>query len=237
MRGWLTVALGCAAAGPAMAAAPPPFVGDGINDSFTVLDVSPSKGWAIFKVVSHDMYGGDGPSETIDCHYPGMGATPRSGVTITTWNLATNANTAFEVYAAAHEPAQCSATATNEKNLADAKAAAAAVGLDVTKKPAPIPLSHGVFTVNGKAVTAGLTDTEDEEGTHTTVATLSSGGRTLWTTTWSWSGMMANHLDLDWVAAFAEGSKAVFVLRQTSGSMRSGPDTGFAFTPVIDLGA
>lgn len=72
----------------------------------------------------------------VDCGYAGM-KHPNAQVELALWDLAAGTRTTWLVYEGARRQEQCTPRATSEARLEEAKAAFAAAGLDITKKPAP----------------------------------------------------------------------------------------------------
>ena len=205
-----------------------------------VLDVAPDKGFAALKVIHEPL---DAMGEGLpNCKYPGMGEFPTSGVRLALWDLeAQRVVEEWVVYAAATRPEECSATPTNEANLAAAKARFLTAGLDIAKKPAPVAPKGGSYDLviagNATRVTVAVTASSDEAaGVTTHTQTLAVGGVAFFERTWT------NDHGIMWMKHFAfgnayvMGTKVVFVEDDYTTSMRSN-DHRLGLSPMFDLGS
>lgn len=199
-------------------------------DRFDVLDLAPDKGFAAVKMIEQKM--GDMEHSAFDCAYPGMKEFPTSGVKLGLWDLKNHALVQeWTVYAAALEASGCSSAATNEANLAAAKAKFVAVGLDIAKKPAPVQPSNGTYTltVAGKTVTVKATA---DAG----IATLSLNGAPFYKTTWDASEGAFGSERFEFGPAYVVGTRVVFLEKNWFQTMRSS-DNWPALSPAFDLGS
>lgn len=225
-----------------LTAGPAHFAGVGKIDKFEVLDVSLEKGWAALKLVSHSEWGDDdmGNKKSIDCRYPGMQATPLSGVQLALWDLKKGTlGPVFTIYREASAPEECSKPKDNEKALADAKAAIAEKGLDLTKKPKPLPGPPWEVPVGAKKVTVQATstrvDNEEDGMSATRQVRVKAGKKTLFSQDQTFQLMGAGHLDYGFEGAWAEDGKVVVLLSITSGNMRAEETHAYFFTAIADL--
>ncbi|MDP2339370.1 MAG: hypothetical protein Q8O67_00315 [Deltaproteobacteria bacterium] len=214
----------------------------GTIDKLEILDISIAKGQAAIKVVSHDDGYGDEAPGSVNCKYGGMEATPKSGVTLATWTLAANSpGQAFDVYRMTSDPAACSSAAASAKNLADAKAKIASVGLDIAKKPALIPFKDGGFALPGgkatvKVVQRNAPDGEGDAGMGAFMtATVTLGGKAIHSVEYSYGLAGAGRATLELVGAWVEGNKVVFVQKASASNMGSPPSYTVTLSPVINL--
>jgi hypothetical protein len=197
---------------------------------FDVLDIAPDKGLAAVKMIESQM--GDMEHSAYDCAYPGMKEFPTSGVKLALWDLkAHKIVQEWVVYAPAIEASGCSSAATNESNLAAAKAKFASVGLDIAKKPAPVQAANGTYTltVADKAVTVKAT----ADGGN---AALSLNGAPFYKTTWDASEGAFGSAQFEFGPAYVVGTKVVFVEKNWFQTMRSS-DNWLALSPAFDLGS
>jgi hypothetical protein len=228
----------------ALAVSPPPEgLGAGTTDRFEVLDLSVAKGFAVIKVVDHyeESFEGDGP---YDCSYAGMSATPHAGVTLALWDLgAGRLAETFVVYAKAADETGCTPFEESQRQLAEAKAAAAGKGLDVARKPKAIRAAgDGSFTLapgeRSVVVTAetGTREAPDDDTTAVAFARLAVGGTALYEVEETYSLMGAGSLSLSFPEGHLDGGKVVFVLKRTESNMQSAASTSWALTPPLTPG-
>lgn len=246
---WMVGAALLPSAFPAVASAKPAAVALGPDekqlDRFELLDISVSKGWAAFRVIAHSQTFGEeggGTQESVKCGYPGMKKFPRSGVVIRSWELAAGKpGKSWTVYRIAEKRSECSDKETNEANLAAAKAATGELGLDLARKPALVEPRKGLLTlqVGEKEVELRIRVKNASKGDDVwqprNVLRITLGKRVLFTGKSGYSGEGAGRGTLEVLGAHVEGDKVVFVLKATSGDMRSADTASFGFTKPISL--
>ena len=126
-----------------------PMRGEANIQKVVVLDVNTQ--FAAMKIVSH-------PHELDfaglhDCAYPGVEKTPGTTVSLGLYNLETSEIEEWQVYPSAWSPEDCVPHEKSKAVLEQAKATMKKAGLDITRKPAPVPLSKDGVTLHNKIFT------------------------------------------------------------------------------------
>lgn len=232
------------------------FIGKHTTLEAEVLDIDIGKGLVAYKLVQspNGDQEGDAVEPSVACAYAGM-QDPHAGVTLALIDLGSGTTRSFEIYPLVDAQEKCATQATSEKTLAEAKAAFAQAGLDITRTPdALTPAKDGSFTfqVDGEAVKVEpwsfSVGGEDEElytqlvGSPATdiayAATwsgLTLGGTVLFTRTHHYWRNMAGYDRSTFTRAWQQGDKVVFEVERAGGDMHSPPSQRHSFSPVVTL--
>ena len=155
---------------------------------------------------------------SIDCHYPGMKAHPKSGVTLLLWSFAENKVTkSFEVNRAATSRGQCTRQRDAKRALADAKAEMAVLGLDFSKRPQPV--AHLIESREEKVKEDGREDVRVTHFSHDTA---------IFTQLYDTVAGISN------ASVFVEGTKLV-ILQTSWTNVGKHFFNFYALTPVLEL--
>lgn len=202
-------------------------------DLVEVLDVNDTH--AALRVI-HRVEDPEGMMEAVSCDYAGMQKYPKSGVKLAIFDLKTGQPEEFEVYAPAFEPDQCLSHEASKKALDAAKARAAAVGLDVTKKPAPVAgnavkraFGEGVFTATEKR------ETHEDDMLGTLTWTVELAGHPLYRSTRSYTRIMAGSAEMKPLQVWAAPGGYVALEHTVFFNGRSGTTHAFDFTPLLQV--
>ncbi len=188
-------------------------------DAVEVVALSMRAGFAAIRVTQHIDEGDEVErGASIDCHYPGMKAHPKSGVTLLLWSFAENKVTkSFEVNRAATSRGQCTRQRDAKRALADAKAEMAVLGLDFSKRPQPV--AHLIESREEKVKEDGREDVRVTHFSHDTA---------IFTQLYDTVAGISN------ASVFVEGTKLV-ILQTSWTNVGKHFFNFYALTPVLEL--
>lgn len=219
-------------------------IGGGETDLVQLLDINLQTQTAALKVVQHANLTDEMGNEigSVACGYAGMDTWPRSGVTLALVKLGEDRTETFDIYPMATSPEDCASHETSTATLNRAKAAFAASGLDISKKPAPIvptPDGRYTFTVNGSAIQVSAWTASEEQADDPLLGIRESGlfttERVLYVERTDYHLAGAGQLQITFPLAWVQGDQAVFLVRTVSSDMRAGSSEQWHLTPSVSL--
>ena len=213
-------------------------LGGSVIDEFAVLDLTTTH--AAIKLVSHldpELAGPDF-GEPVNCGYAGMEKLPYSGVTLALVELKTGELTRFTVYEATTQEPDCMSHEDSTKVLKAAKERFASHGLDITKRPTPLPVTGDSLELSGQRFAFSTTvKREDEAMVGMSTLQITRGKEVLYRASQSFNLAMAGSGKNTISGALPVSDHVVFVERFDSFSGRGGGHTAYTLTAPIPLSA
>jgi hypothetical protein len=230
-------------------APPVPTIGLDAESSvrFEVLDINLKSGVIAYKelATTSEELG------SVNCNYAGMESSPFTGVVLGVWNVSeSKPGKSFVVYSIATDETSCMPHSESEKQLNEAKAHFSSLGLDITKKPASLPIIKDSFEVDAVKVAMQTRRLSDSESFKRGYLSTNPDKEPIWSAVtffgltldeelayeiYKLHGVQgAERLQFSLAGAWVDSGKLIVAIGHKSVHMR-GANQSYSFSPLIEI--